>query len=181
MGVRTWSGARAGGSTRPGSRRAQRRTGVTEVGRVISVNDDVAVVAMGKSGSCSKCGLCMASSDGKEVLLLARNEAGAGPGDAVEIEIGAGKVLVAAFSLYMLPVLMTILGFVVGSAISDGSEESILPIALAVASLVVSFVAVWLFDLKVRKTESRHATVLRVLSEEEAKASPRIEIVKFGG
>lgn len=181
MGVRTWSGARAGGSTHPGSRRAQRRTGVTEVGRVISVNDDVAVVAMGKSGSCSKCGLCMASSDDKEVLLLARNEAGAGPGDAVEIEIGAGKVLVAAFSLYMLPVLMTILGFVVGSAISDGSEESTLPIALAVTFLVVSFVAVWLFDLKVRKTESRHATVLRVLSEEEAKASPRIEIVKFGG
>ena len=154
---------------------------MTEVGRVVSVNDDAAVVAMGKSGSCSKCGLCMASSDGKEVLLLARNEAGAGPGDTVVVEISAGKVLVAAFSLYMLPVLMTILGFVVGSAISDGSEESVLPIALAVAFLVVSFVAVWLFDLKVRKTERRHATVMRVLSEEEAEASPRIEIVKFGG
>jgi sigma-E factor negative regulatory protein RseC len=154
---------------------------VTEVGRVVSVNDDAAVVAMGKSGSCDKCGLCMASSDGREVLLLARNEARAGPGDTVEIEISAGKVLVAAFSLYMLPVLMTILGFVVGSAISDGSEESVLPIALAVTFLVVSFLAVWLFDLKIRKTERRHATVMRVLSEEEAKAAPRIEVVKFGG
>ena len=154
---------------------------MTEVGRIISVNDDAAVVAMGKSGSCNKCGLCMASSDGKEVLLLARNEAGAGPGDTVEVEISAGRVLVAAFSLYLLPVLMTILGFVVGSAISDGSEESVLPIALAVAFLVVSFVAVWLFALKVRKTARRHATVLRVLSEEEAKASTRIEMVKFGG
>ena len=154
---------------------------MTEVGRVVSVNEDAAVVAMGKSGSCDKCGFCMASSDGKEVLLLARNEAGAGPGDTVEIEISAGKVLIAAFSLYMLPVLMTILGFVVGSAISDGSEESVLPIALAVTFLVVSFVAVWLFDLKVRKREHRHATVIRVFSEEEAKASPRIEIVKFGG
>ncbi len=154
---------------------------MTEVGRVASVNDDGAVVAMQESGSCNKCGLCMASSDGKEVLLLARNEAGAGVGDTVEVEISAGRVLVAAFSLYMLPVLMTILGFVVGSAISDGSEESVLPIALAVAFLVVSFVAVWLFDLKVRKTERIHGTVLRVLSEEEAEASPRIEIVKFGG
>ena len=145
------------------------------------MNEDAAVVAMGKSGSCDKCGFCMASSDGKEVLLLARNEIGASPGDTVEIEISAGKVLIAAFSLYMLPVLMTILGFVVGSAISDGSEESILPIALAVTFLVVSFVAVWLFDLKVRKREHRHATVIRVFSEEEAKASPRVEIVKFGG
>ncbi|MEA3409347.1 MAG: SoxR reducing system RseC family protein [Candidatus Eisenbacteria bacterium] len=154
---------------------------MTEVGRVVSVNDDAAVVAMGKSGSCNKCGLCMASSDGREVLLLARNAAGAGPGDSVEIEISAGRVLVAAFALYMLPVLMTILGFVVGSAISGGSEESALPIVLAVVFLVVSFVAVWLFDVKVRKTERRHATVIRVLTEAEAEASPRIEIVKFGG
>lgn len=152
-----------------------------EVGRVVSVNDDAAVVAMGTSGACEKCGLCLATSDDKEILLLATNEAGAGPGDAVEIEISPGRVLVAAFALYMLPVLLTIVGFVVGSAISDGSEESVLPIALAVAFLIVSFVIVWLFDLKIRKAERRRATVKRILTEEEAKASPRIEIVKFGG
>ena len=154
---------------------------MTEAGRIVSVNGDAAVVAMGMSGACRKCGFCMASSDGKEVLLLARNEADADPGDAVEIEISAGRVLVAAFALYMLPVLMTIIGFVVGSAISGGSEESALPIVLAVAFLVVSFLAVWLFDLKVRKAERREATVTRILSEEEAKASPRIEIVESGG
>ena len=154
---------------------------MTEVGRVVSVNDDAAVVAMGTSGACEKCGLCLSTSDGKEILLLATNEAGAAPGDAVEIEISPGRVLVAAFALYMLPVLLTIVGFVVGSAISDGSEESVLPIALAVAFLVVSFVVVWLFDLKVRNAKRRRATVKRVLSEEEAKASPRIQIVESGG
>ena len=87
----------------------------------------------------------------------------------------------AAFALYLLPVLMTILGFVVGSAVSGGSEESVLPIVLAMTFLVLSFLAVWLFDVKVRKADRRHATVKRVLSEEEADASPRIQIVKFGG
>ncbi len=154
---------------------------MTEVGRVVSVNDDAAVVAMHASGACEKCGLCMASGDGKEILLLARNEADASPGDAVEIEISPGRVLVAAFALYLLPVLMTILGFVVGSAVSGGSEESALPIVLAMSFLVVSFLAVWLFDVKIRKADRRHATVKRVLSEEEADASPRIQIVKFGG
>ena len=154
---------------------------MTEVGRVVSVNDDAAVVAMRMSGACEKCGLCMASGDGKEVLLLARNEAEAVPGDAVEIEISPGRVLVAAFALYLLPVLMTILGFMVGSAVSGGSEESALPIVLAMAFLVGSFLAVWLYDLKVRKADRKHATVKRVLSEEEAEASPRIQIVKSGG
>ncbi|MCK4410404.1 MAG: SoxR reducing system RseC family protein [Candidatus Eisenbacteria sp.] len=154
---------------------------MTEIGRVVSVNDDAAVIAMSMSGACKKCGLCMASGDGKDILLLTRNEVDAAPGDIVEIEISPGRVLVAAFALYLLPVLMTILGFVVGSAVSGGSEESALPIVLAITFLVVSFLAVWLFDLKVRKAERRHATVKRVLSEEEADASPRIQIVKFGG
>lgn len=152
---------------------------MTEVGRVVSVNGNAAVVAMRMSGACDKCGLCLASSDGKEVLLLARNEVGSRLGDAVEIEISAGRVLVAAFSLYLLPVLMTIIGFLVGSAISDGSEESFLPIGLSVAFLVVSFLAVWVFDLRARRTERRDATVKRILTGEND-SSP-IGIVKFGG
>lgn len=152
---------------------------MTEVGRVLSVNGDAAVVAMRVSGACEKCGLCMASSDGKEVLLLARNDVEAGPGDRVEIEISPGRVLVAAFALYMLPVLMTIVGFLVGSAVSGGSEDSPLPIVLAIAFLVVSFLAVWIFDLTIRKTERRDATVMKILSDEDEPS--RINVVKFGG
>jgi len=80
-----------------------------------------------------------------------------------------------------LPVLMTILGFVVGNAIAGGSEESFLPIGLAVAFLVVSFVAVWLVDLRIRKTERREATVRKVLEEGEPDVPRRIEVVKLGG
>jgi sigma-E factor negative regulatory protein RseC len=150
-----------------------------EIGRVASVSDSTAVVAMRASGACKKCGLCMAAGDGKEVLLLARNEVGAEQGDAVEIEITAGRVLVAAFALYMLPVLMTIAGFLVGNAITGGSEESVLPIVLAVVFLAASFVAVWALDSRTRKRERRDATVIRVLSDEDADS--RISIVKLGG
>jgi len=171
---------------RPLANRFWRAT-LTEVGRVVSINADAAVVAMRRSQACEKCGLCLSSGDGREVLLLARNDAGAGPGDAVEIEISPGRVLVAAFALYLLPVLMTILGFVAGNSIVGGSEESFLPIGLAVAFLVVSFVAVWLFDLKLRKTARRDATVVRVLPGEDSggenggDGSRKIEVVKLGG
>ena len=150
---------------------------MTEVGRVVSVNDDAAVVSMRASGACEKCGLCMASSDGKEVLLLALNEAGAGPGDAVEIEIAPGRVLVAAFALYMLPVLLTILGFVVGSFMSRGDESSPLPIIMAVVFLIVSFVAAWLFDLRIRKNTRPEATVKKILDGDGE--SSKIEVVRF--
>jgi sigma-E factor negative regulatory protein RseC len=177
MGVRTWRPTRLGNG--PGIREDEGEIAVREVGRVVSVSADGAVVGMEKSGACEKCGLCMASSDGREVLLLARNDAEAQPGDAVEVEISPGRVLVAAFALYLLPVLLTIVGFAVGSYISRGNEDSPLPIVLAVVFLIVSFVAAWLFDLRVRKSDRPEATVTRVLSGDEK--PPHIEVVKFGG
>jgi len=141
---------------------------VKEIGCVVSVKDDAAVVAMPMSGACEKCGMCMMSGDGREVMLLAKNDAGAGDGDTVEIEIAAGRVVASAFLIYMVPVIMTIIGFLVGNTFTGGAEDSPLPIVTAIVFLVVSFVAVGLYDLRLRKSERREATVLRVLSEADA-------------
>ncbi|MBD3366823.1 MAG: hypothetical protein GF405_01460 [Candidatus Eisenbacteria bacterium] len=139
-----------------------------EIGCVVSVKDDAAVVAMPMSGACEKCGMCMMSGDGREVMVLAKNDAGAGDGDTVEIEITAGRVVASAFLIYMVPVVMTIIGFLVGNAITGGAEDSVLPIVMAIVFLVVAFVAVGLYDMRLRKAERREASVLRILSEEEA-------------
>jgi positive regulator of sigma E activity len=76
-------------------------------------------------------------------------------------------VLAAAFIIYMIPILMTIVGFLVGSAAAGGDPDAGLPIVLAVVFLVVSFVLVWLYDRRLRKAERRHAVVTRTLTEEE--------------
>jgi sigma-E factor negative regulatory protein RseC len=155
---------------------------VKEAGCVVSVNDDAAVVAMPMSPECEKCGSCMIAGEGKEVLLLAKNSAGAGPGDTVEIEISAGRVIAAAFIIYMIPVLMTIVGFLVGNAITGGAEDADLPIVLSVVFLVVSFLCVWLYDLRLRRVERREAVVTRILTGEEAAAHRRqTEPANIGG
>jgi sigma-E factor negative regulatory protein RseC len=141
---------------------------VKEIGCVVSVKDDAAVVAMPMSGACEKCGMCMMSGDGREVMLLAKNQAGAGDGDTVEIEISAGRVVASAFLIYMVPVVMTIVGFLIGNAFTRGAEDSVLPIVMAIVFLVGSFIVVGLYDLRLRRSERREATVIRVLTEEEA-------------
>jgi sigma-E factor negative regulatory protein RseC len=153
-----------------------------EIGCVASVSGDAAMVAMPMSGECKKCGLCKQAADGREVLLEARNDAGAREGDTVEIEIAAGRVLAAAFIIYMIPVLMTIVGFLVGSAAAGGDPEARLPIVLAVVFLVVSFVLVWQYDRRLRRTERRHAVVTRILSDEEAQEHVRSHpVAHIGG
>jgi positive regulator of sigma E activity len=153
---------------------------VREIGCVISVKDDAVVVAMPMSGACEKCGMCIATADRKEVLLLAKNEPGASVGQYVEIEIAAGKVVAAAFIIYMIPIFMTIIGFFVGSAMA-GPGDSQLPIVVAIAFLVLSFIGVWIYDLKLRKVEQRQAVVTRILTEEEAKDRRRVQPISFGG
>lgn len=149
-----------------------------EYGHVVSISEQAAVVAMRMSGECKKCGLCMKSSDGKEVLLLAKNEVDASVGDIVEIEISPGKVIAAAFIVYMIPIIMTVVGFLIGSALVGGSEESGIPIGMAVIFLVASFFGVWMYDKRVRRKETREATVLRVVEDEDKK---HVELVKLGG
>jgi sigma-E factor negative regulatory protein RseC len=153
---------------------------VREVGSVISVKDDAVVVAMPMSGACDKCGMCIATADRREVLLLAKNGPGASVGDSVEIEIAASKVIAAAFIVYMVPVFMTIIGFFVGGAVA-GPGDSELPIVTAVVFLVLSFVGVWLYDLKLRKVERRQAVVTRILTDEETKNRRRVQTVSLGG
>lgn len=138
-----------------------------EIGCVTSVSGDAATIAMPMSGECKKCGICAVAGNGKQVLLEARNDAGAGEGDLVEIEIAPGRVLAAAFIIYMIPILMTIVGFLTGSAAAGGDPDASLPIVLAVVFLVVSFVLVWLYDRRLRRAERRHAVVTRLLTEEE--------------
>lgn len=153
-----------------------------EIGCVISVKGDIAVVSMPMSGDCERCGACSLGRDGREALLMVRNSVGAGEGDMVEVEIAAGRVIAAAFIVYMIPVLMSIVGFVIGNALSSGDENANLPIFMAVIFVVGSFYGVWLYDKRLRRTERNEAVAVRVLSEEEAELRRKqVTPAKFGG
>ncbi len=146
---------------------------MTETGIVVSVKHGAAVVSMPMYGGCKSCGICIDGEGGHEVLLLAKNEIGAVEGNTVEIEISAGKVVSAAFIVYLVPVFVTIIGFMVGHWMTGGDDEALLPIVLAIVFLILSFVGVALYDLRLRKTETHEATVARILSPEEVEERNR--------
>lgn len=141
-----------------------------EIGRVSTVKQDAAVVSMPMSGACKRCGVCMVSGDGRDVLLLAKNEAEAAEGDYVEIDISAGRVISAAFIIYMVPVFLTIAGFVFGLWMTGGDDDSMVPIVFAVGALIISFIGVALYDARLRKVERHEARIVRVLADEEIRA-----------
>jgi sigma-E factor negative regulatory protein RseC len=105
--------------------------------------DDMAEVAVTRmtacGGNCGNCESCMLQS---EVKTLARNNAGAQPGQKVLIESRSSAVFGAVFLVYVMPLLFFLLGY--SAAYLAGLREglcilcSFLGLAVGAAVLVIS-------------------------------------------
>ena len=91
---------------------------MTQTVRVQKIFDDgtaqvVCVRQSACSGNCHKCSGCGAVQE--TVTLTARNPIGAKPGELVVIGANSRPVLVAAAVLYVLPLVLFFLGYLLGS------------------------------------------------------------------
>ena len=86
------------------------------VGTVVSSGDGTALVRVGKlsCGGCGISGACLASMDGGDDVVDARDPLGVSPGDRVEIGIAPASEVRIACSLYLFPALCLILGVATG-------------------------------------------------------------------
>jgi len=120
--------------------------------RVRTVHDDGTATVMhiresACSGDCHKCSGCGAAKEA--ILVEARNDLGAKPGDLVRIESASGPVLKAAMVMYMLPMVLFFVGYAIGDALwSLGAAAGGICFAASIALAVV-------YDRKVmRKRET---------------------------
>ena len=92
----------------------------TEHGIVIRTGSGEAWVKTVKSGSCEGCtarGACHSLSDsGGDMEVNAINEAGAKVGDRIVLSFQTASFLKATFLLYVFPILLLIIGAVIGQA-----------------------------------------------------------------
>ena len=85
-----------------------------------------------------------------EIVVEVPNTIGAGPGDAVRLAIESGNVLRAAVVVYVVPLLVAILGFLLASYLAGPAGfpayREALGIAGAAVGLILSFVWVASYD-----------------------------------
>ena len=87
------------------------------------------------SGDCHKCSGCGAA---QETLVLdVQNPIGAKPGDLVNIESESAPVLAAAAVMYMLPLVLFLVGYAIGSLWGIGALIGGLCFALSIGIAVV--------------------------------------------
>ena len=122
-----------------------------QTGIVEECTDGMAKVKITRSSSCgdscASCGMC----PGKETIIEVRNDCGAAKGDTVLLNMSSGKVLNAAFLAYIVPVILLVLGCVAGDYIFKNENMGILS---GFALMIVSFIAIHLFDKKLKSRYS---------------------------
>ena len=80
-----------------------------QIGRVVALQGDYAVVEVERNRACAKCGIChMGRTD--KMFLEVKNVLGADVGKRVLIEMGKSSVLMAGSIVYLLPLLGLIAG-----------------------------------------------------------------------
>ena len=98
------------------------------------------------SGDCHKCSGCGAAKE--SITLTARNAIGAGPGEVVIVKSDSAPVLRGAVVLYILPLVLFVLGYLLTASGWGGC-----------LGFVIGIVAVIVYDRKVAKKEETVYTI----------------------
>lgn len=133
------------------------------------LEDGVAMVSVERRAACDgchktadgqSCSICTLLGGNRESRAKARNTVGAAVGDVVEIRTGTRRVLGYAALVFLLPVVLAIVGYLIGGWLALGD---VLSLCLALACLVVSFVGIGLYSKWVvsRRLDVEIVTILR--------------------
>ncbi|MFC1767931.1 SoxR reducing system RseC family protein [Candidatus Margulisiibacteriota bacterium] len=110
-----------------------------EKGKVVKVLDgDKVEIEMKSTAGCSKCGLCKIGLNNKVYLTVGSNEP-VSVGDNVEIEIPEKQVIFITFLIFILPLILFFLGYLIYNYV------------LAIVLPVIYFFWLWFYDGDARR------------------------------
>lgn len=89
-----------------------------ESGKVLrKIDGGLAEVEVLAGSSCAACGICSFARSGIRSMEV-KNDIGASVGDAVEIEVPEGKVILSSLMIFIFPVFAFFAGYIVRGVIS---------------------------------------------------------------
>ena len=88
--------------------------GVNEWGKVVGINGRTAIISIKKTDECDKCKKCRPGRREDEVIMEARNKAGAQIGDTVEITDQINGIMTQLLVQAGIPVTDGIIGGIIG-------------------------------------------------------------------
>jgi sigma-E factor negative regulatory protein RseC len=141
----------------------------SEEGIVIRTVRQTAWIKTHRSSACESCSsrdACSTMGGGKEMEVEALNPIGAAPGDRVLIRFDTGKLMGISFFIYIFPILLLIVGAIVGQKIAPilGMNPSVASALAGFALFGVAFLLVRWGSGSFVKKEGYQPSISRIVS-----------------
>ena len=135
-----------------------------EEGVIIEVfENNMAKVKVGRHGECKNCGACPGDS---ALVIEAQNFIGAKAGQRAAFEMKETNMLMAAFVVYIAPLVAILVGVVVGQAIAVKFGYSVkgFQIGGGILTFLLSVLNIKIFDKFAHNNKKMQPIITRVLS-----------------
>lgn len=129
-----------------------------EIGKIIAIIGDTAKIEITPSGGCAHCAqfnLCNPLGQNKKVIEL-KNTINAQVGDIVKIEIGEKSRALSIALVFGLPVLLLIVGLVIGNFLSNEKLSAL----LGGCGLVLAMCLLKIIDNRLKK-KGKHLAIIK--------------------
>lgn len=134
-----------------------------EIGIVVGVDGELAKVSAARHADCKDCGAC----PGEDAIVMdVRNPIGAKPGQKVAFEIQEANMIIAAFMVYVMPLLAAAVGAVIGWFGANKLGQPLVPFQIGGGIIVfcLSLIFVKLYDKAVKKDTKSLPVITKILS-----------------
>ena len=136
---------------------------MTQNGIVIKTDGEYATVSVKRQSACDSChakGYCVECK--KTMNARALNKIGAKVGDTVELESPTGTVLAYAATVFVLPIAVTFVSYVVASLFI----EQIASLLVSLGFFAASFVFIYLFFNSKRIREKNTVSIVKIIKKD---------------
>lgn len=133
-----------------------------ETGIVIETSENKAKVKSSRHGDCENCGVC----PGDNAMVVAvQNPLGAKVGQRVAFEIQEANMLMAAFVVYILPLLALLVGAISGGILGNQLGQGVLAFQIGggIVFFVIAVVYLKRYDRAVKKNDQLLPVITKIL------------------
>ena len=134
-----------------------------EEGIIIEVfENNIAKVKVGRHNECKNCGACPGDSS---VVIEAKNLVGARTGQRIAFEMKETNMLMAAFVVYIAPLVAVVVGIIVGQTIAKkfGYPVRNFQIGGGILTFVLSMLNIKRFDKYAHNNDKMQPVITRIL------------------
>lgn len=139
-----------------------------KIGLVKSIDGNAAIIEIMRSGACGdRCSSCKSGCEVRAMQVRVKNNLNVSAGQLVKLRSDSKKLIKAIALVYMMPLVVMILGIVLGMMGAEylgySSMKEPIAVGVGVFSLLLSYLFLGYIDKKIKQNNEMEITISEVI------------------